>query len=103
MRARIAQADLFAEECVDIADDGTNDFMESLTPSERGEPYQLRGEHVNRSRLRIDTRKWVAAKLVPRVYGDAKQLMELTDENASLQEELTELRTQLDEKNKKDF
>lgn len=27
-------------------------------------------EHINRSRLRIDTRKWIAAKLAPKIYGD---------------------------------
>jgi hypothetical protein len=27
-------------------------------------------EHVRRSRLRIDTRKWLAGKLKPKVYGE---------------------------------
>jgi hypothetical protein len=35
-------------------------------------------EHINRSRLRIDTRKWLAAKLCPRFYGEKK------DEHISL-------------------
>ena len=29
---------------------------------------------VNRSRLRVETRKWMAAKLAPRKYGDAVAL-----------------------------
>lgn len=32
--------------------------------------YKLNGEHVQRSRLRIDARKWIAAKLKPKKYGE---------------------------------
>lgn len=68
-QAKLKQADLLAEEMLDIADDGTNDWMESF--GEDGEiGYRLNGEHVQRSRLRIDTRKFLAAKLLPKQYGD---------------------------------
>jgi hypothetical protein len=68
-QAKLKQADLLAEECLDIADDGTNDWMESF--GEDGDTaYRLNGEHVQRSRLRIDTRKFLAAKLLPKQYGD---------------------------------
>jgi hypothetical protein len=30
-------------------------------------------DHINRARLRIDTRKWVASKLAPKIYGDKKE------------------------------
>jgi hypothetical protein len=30
----------------------------------------LNGEHVQRSRLRIESRKWLAAKLKPKKYGE---------------------------------
>ena len=30
-------------------------------------------EHVQRSRLRVDTRKWAAGKLAPKRYGDKVQ------------------------------
>ncbi len=30
-------------------------------------------EHVQRSRLRVDTRKWAAGKLAPKRYGDKLQ------------------------------
>jgi hypothetical protein len=66
--AKLAQADLLAEEMLDIADDGSNDWMESF--GEEGDTvYKLNGEHVQRSRLRIDTRKFLAAKLLPKQYG----------------------------------
>lgn len=31
-------------------------------------------DHIQRMRLRIDTRKWLAAKLFPRVYGEKQQI-----------------------------
>jgi hypothetical protein len=30
-------------------------------------------EHVQRSRLRLDTRKWLLSKALPKVYGDKVQ------------------------------
>jgi hypothetical protein len=66
--AKLKQIDLMAEEIIEIADDGSNDWMESF--GEEGEiGYRLNGEHVQRSRLRIDTRKWLASKLLPKQYG----------------------------------
>jgi hypothetical protein len=53
--ARESQADTMADEIVDIAD-GDPD----------GDPQ--------RDRLRVDARKWVAAKLKPKKYGDKSLL-----------------------------
>lgn len=69
-RAREAQADVLADESIEIADDATNDWMEVNAADEKGEKYRLNGEHVQRSRLRVDTRKWFASKLAPKKYGD---------------------------------
>lgn len=63
-RAREAQADTLADEILDIADDATNDFM----MTEQGLKYD--GDSVQRSRLRVDSRKWLAGKLRPKKYGD---------------------------------
>lgn len=54
-----------ADEILDIADDGTNDFSED----DEGN-LKFNSENVQRSRLRIDSRKWLLAKLMPRKYGD---------------------------------
>lgn len=67
--AKAEAADFLAEEMIEIADDGTNDFMKSLGDDET-ESYRYNGEHVQRSRLRIDARKWIASKLKPKKYGD---------------------------------
>ena len=68
-QAKLKQADLLAEEMLDIADDGTNDWMESFGQDGEMIGYKLNGEHVQRSRLRIDTRKFLASKLLPKQYG----------------------------------
>lgn len=63
-RAREAQADTLADELTDIADDSGRDFIQT----ENGPVFNA--EHVNRSRLRVDTRKWIASKLKPKKYGE---------------------------------
>ncbi len=79
-QAKLVQADLLAEEMLDIADDGTNDWMESF--GEDGEiGYKLNGEHVNRSRLRIDTRKFLASKLLPKQYGQQAEEQKTEDKS----------------------
>lgn len=65
-------AESLADEIIDIADDGTNDWMDNNDPENPG--YRLNGEHYQRSRLRIDTRKWVASKLKPKKYGEKTEV-----------------------------
>ena len=63
-RAKVRQADHFAEEIREIADEGKNDWMER-------EGYKTPDhELVARSRLRVDARKWLMAKMAPKRYGD---------------------------------
>lgn len=66
--AKSVQAHIFVDEIIAIADDGTNDYMKKSDPENPG--YQLNGEHVQRSKLRIDVRKWAASKYNAKVYGD---------------------------------
>lgn len=63
-RARTIQAHKMFDETLAIADDGRNDTYETDS-----------GEHTNheviqRSRLRVDTRKWYLSKVLPKVYGE---------------------------------
>jgi len=58
-----------AEEIVDIADDGRNDWME-VEKAKGFKVTLLDREHVERSKLRIDSRKWLLSKIVPKKYGD---------------------------------
>jgi hypothetical protein len=71
-QARQMQAEAMADEILRIADDGSNDLM---TISKGNESYEVENkEVVNRSRLRVDTRKWLMSKLLPKKYGDRLEL-----------------------------
>jgi len=71
-RAKEGQAERFAEELIEIADDGTNDWMlrnqgeETIVVADH--------EHIQRSRLRVDARKWLMSKMAPKKYGDKTQV-----------------------------
>lgn len=68
-RAREALQDYWADEIVEIAEDGSNDWMDRETRDGRIERV-FDQESFQRSRLRIDARKWLMSKLAPRRYGD---------------------------------
>ena len=71
-RAREQQQEFYAEEILDIADDGQNDYMERLNKNGEIEMV-VNHENIQRSRLRVDTRKWIMSKLAPKKYGDKVQ------------------------------
>src|SRR3954469_22528405 len=61
-RARAVQADHYADEIIEIADDASNDW------TQREHRLELNAEHVQRSRLRVDSRKWLMARMAPKKY-----------------------------------
>lgn len=67
-RAREIGCHAMADECLEIADDARNDWMESNGSGDAG--YRANGENVQRSRLRVDTRMKLLGKWLPKVYGD---------------------------------
>lgn len=67
--ARLKGYARMADELIEIADDGTNDWVERQNKD--GSTYTaVDSEHIQRSRLRVDTRKWLLSKALPKVYGD---------------------------------
>lgn len=68
-RAKEESADAMAEEILDIADDGTNDWIEIELPGGRTKTI-LDQESFQRSRLRVDTRKWIMSKMKPKKYSE---------------------------------
>ncbi len=64
-RARDEQMANMAEELLEIADDGSRDYKKDADG--RDVPDY---DHIQRSKLRVDTRKWLLSKLMPKVYGD---------------------------------
>lgn len=67
-KAKEEGMEAIADEMMDIADDGLNDWMEVEKNGKK--MVVLDREHVDRSKLRIDTRKWILAKIKPKKYGD---------------------------------
>lgn len=72
-RARTRQADAIFDEIIAIADDSSRDVK--IVDGEAVVDH----EQVQRARLRIDARKWVAGKLAPSKYGES-QRHEITGE-----------------------
>jgi Bacteriophage Sf6, terminase small subunit-like len=69
-RAREMQLEAWADDQIEIADDGTRDFVERENKSGEGTHQAFDGEHVQRSRLKIETRRWLMSKLRPDLYGE---------------------------------
>lgn len=68
-RACEIRADVYADQILEIADDASRDWVTKKNPD--GSTYQVfDGEHVQRARLRIDSRKWLMSKMAPKKYGD---------------------------------
>jgi len=78
-RAMDLRWERMAEEIQEISDEGTNDWMEreGLTTANH--------EHISRSKLRVDTRKWLLSKMMPKKYGD--RLVHAGDPDAPLKTE----------------
>lgn len=68
-RAREVQAEVLADELVEIADDGTNDWMERKNADGDIIGWQENGEALRRSQLRVSTRQWIAERMLPKKYG----------------------------------
>ena len=67
------RADRLAEELIDLAD----------TPIPKGLDGPTMSAWVQRLRVQVDVRKWVASKLAPRTYGD-KLDVSVTNETISV-------------------
>lgn len=68
-RAREEQADFYAAQIVEIADE---DIATVSKKDDDGNEVEVAFDSVavQRNRLRVDARKWYASKLAPKKYGD---------------------------------
>ena len=95
--AREVQAETLVDEIIQISDDGSNDYMQRIDGEGGNLGWKENGEAISRSKLRVDARKWVASKLLPKKYGDrlavdnsgvigvaAINAQELTDEQLAM-------------------
>lgn len=77
-RAIDIRADYWAEQIVDISDDNSEDELFT----EDGKRVQ-NGEFIQRSKLKIETRKWLMGKLKRKKYGESV-VTESTNTNLNL-------------------
>lgn len=80
-RAKEIYADSLFDEIIEIADESNAD----IEITEEGKMY-VNGEAVQRSRVKIDARKWILSKLAPKKYGDK---LDLTSDGDKLQNTVT--------------
>lgn len=83
-RAREEQAETLADEIIEIADETYLDHK----VNDRGNVV-VDNEAIQRSKLRVEARKWIAAKLKPKRYGEKLDLTS-SDGTMSPNRELTE-------------
>lgn len=94
--ARDLGNDAMADEMKEIADDGQNDWMQRYGKDGDALGWSINGEHVQRSRLRVDTRKFLLVKQSPKKYGDRLNLEQTKNlEEATEEEILSEIARQI--------
>ena len=72
-RARDEQAHLLAEQIIQVADDSSEDTIEIY--GKDGKRIKIEDkEFTSRAKLRVDARKFIASKLLPKKYGDKLDL-----------------------------
>lgn len=60
--------DEMADQILDISDDGTRDYKAG--PDGRQVPDQ---DHIQRAKLRVDSRKWLLSRRLPKEFGERVQ------------------------------
>jgi CHASE3 domain sensor protein len=77
-RAREIQAETQFDELIDIVDQPPE--LSHIT-DKNGELVEVKfdSSYVAWMKLRVDTRKWTAARMAPKKYGENKQAQEQTD------------------------
>lgn len=92
--AKIFQVELLVDEILEISDDSSQDQhvneLGALVPNPPA---------INRARLKVDTRKWLACKLIPKVYGNKIGI----ENDSSMSEELRKLSADLDVKYAREY
>lgn len=69
-QAREFHIDGVEDEILDMADNTEGDTIEWLNPKTGEMEVRTDHENINRSRLKVDTRKWWLGKQRPKKYGD---------------------------------
>ena len=90
-RAREKQAEHYLDEIIAISDDVS---LDEIIDGE-GNP-RTNNEAIQRSKLKVDTRKWAMAKLAPKKYGD-KITQEVTGANGEAIQHAVSIKIEFDD------
>jgi hypothetical protein len=71
--ARQMQSECLADSIMDIADESSGDWSETELKDGK-KKVVFNPEAVQRSRLRMEARKWIASKMWPKKYGESSNL-----------------------------
>lgn len=82
-RAKAFQIEWLVESALEIAEDGSNDTYVDDNGNER-----CNNEWIARSRLRVDTIKWLSSKLAPKIYGDKLE----TNQNVTINDKVSRMK-----------
>lgn len=93
-QAKVCQIELLIDEILEISDDASQDQYVNEIGS-----LVSNSTTIQRARLKVDTRKWLASKLVPKVYGNK---IDIEGDN-SMSEELRQLSADLEAKYTRDY
>ena len=74
LRAREIGFLALADQLLDIADDSRNDYV-ARRRADGSVEHMVNHEHISRARVRIDTRRWLLAKGLPKIFGDRKSVV----------------------------
>ena len=82
-KTREIQINTFTNQIIEIAEDGSNDWIEKETKKNRL-IETLDHEHFERSKLRIDTRKFLMSKITRHKYGEKITQKHTKKDNSNL-------------------
>lgn len=97
-RAKRFQIESYIDETIAIADDDSCDMYLDPETNE----YKVNNAIVARAKIRIDIRKWQAAKLMPHIWGD-RQTIDTNITIKSHEQALKELEGEIIEHKSKEF
>lgn len=67
-RAREMQALIAEDEIIEIADDSSHDYIDRTVNGQKQATFNR--QNVERAKLRVEARKWLMSKRMPKRYGD---------------------------------
>ena len=79
-----------ADELLDIADDSRNDYV-ARRRADGSVEHMVNHEHISRSRVRIETRRWLLSKGLPKIFGDRIDLTASPESVDTLREVMKEI------------